>query len=48
VLADGWHRLHPDRPVFQSIRLVREIQQLRGGRLVPGMASEQLAVWGTP
>jgi hypothetical protein len=48
VLADGWHRLHPDEPEFQSIRLVREIQQLRGGRLVPGVVSEQLAVWGTP
>jgi hypothetical protein len=48
VLADGWHRLHPDKPVFRSIRLVREIQQLRGGRLVPGVVTEQLAVWDTP
>jgi hypothetical protein len=45
VLADGWHRLHPDKPVFQTVRLVRETQRLRGGRLVPGVVTEQLAVW---
>lgn len=48
VLADGWHRLHPDKPVFRTIRLVRETQQLRGGRLVPGVDAEQLALWATP
>jgi hypothetical protein len=47
VLADGWHRLHPDKPVFLTIRLVREIQQLRGGRLVPGVVTQQLATWDT-
>jgi hypothetical protein len=45
LMADGWHRLHPDRPVFTGIRLVRETQQLRGGRLVRGTVSEQLATW---
>lgn len=48
VLADGWHKLHPDKPVFLTIRLVREIQQLRGGRLVPGVVTQHLAVWDTP
>ena len=48
VLADGYHRLHPDKPVFLTIRLVREIQQLREGRLVPGRVTQQLAAWDTP
>ena len=48
VLAQGWHRLHPDRPEFLTIRLVRETQQLRGGRLVPGVVTQQLAVWNAP
>ncbi len=48
LVADGYHRLHPEKPVFLTIRLVREIQQLRGGRLVPGHVTQQLAVWDTP
>jgi hypothetical protein len=48
VLADGWHRLHPDKPMFRTIRLVRETQRLRGGRLVPGVVTEQLATWDVP
>jgi hypothetical protein len=48
VLAEGWHRLHPDKPGFRTVRLVRETQQLRGGRLVPGVVSEQLAQWEAP
>ncbi len=44
-LSDAWSQLHPDRPQYVRLLLMRDDYQLRDGRRVGAPTTRTLAVW---